>query len=228
MTHGGHYSAGSGNRFVPEIRRLASAKALPIALGDIKEDLRVDSDDEDKTVARLARAAASFFEIRTGCVTHAGRFEARLNSFPSGLPWEIRRWPLRSVEKIQYLKDASTGPVWTDVPLTRFFIDPHADHFQVDFLKSSGLAPTDVYQVATPIKMIFTAGFDTVLESGDTQSGDDFAAGEIEQPIDDGIRNVLQALIAHYYENRELFAADKAAEVEASAGSLLNAYRQFW
>lgn len=228
MRHGGQsYSANQG-RHNPEIRRIASAKLLPIPLTEVKADLRVDSDDEDQTVFRLARAAALFFEIRTGCVALAGRFEARLWDWPTGDVTEIRRWPLRAIERVQYLRAVSSKPVWTDVDVDKLFADQRASQFVLEWPPGSGTPPTDVYQMAMPIKVIFTAGFDVVQESGAAQSGDEFLEGDVELPIDAGVRNALQALIAHYYENRELFAADKAAEVEASAGSILNAYRQFW
>ncbi len=226
MTNGRHYSAADRARLAPEIRRIASASGLAMPLSEIKEDLRVDSEDEDRTVARMARAAAAFLEIRTGCVGLAGRFEIRLADWPTE-PVQIRRWPLRGLESVQYLKDASPRPVWTDWPVDNIFADPHPQYFEIACLARAGTPPTDLYRMERPIRIVFAAGFDTVAESGEA-SGDDFATGAEPLPIDDGIRNVLQALIAHFYENRELFAADKAAEVQSSAGSLLTAYRQFW
>jgi hypothetical protein len=63
------------------------------------------------------------------------------------------------------------------------------------------------------------------------ESGVDNESGEGDQdalPIPDDIRTTLVALTGHFYENRELFAADKIAQVEASAGSLLASNRMFW
>jgi hypothetical protein len=73
----------------------------------------------------------------------------------------------------------------------------------------------------------FIAGFDVALDRGEEQvSGG--AGSDASHPVDDGMRTLLIALTAHYYANRELFAAERGSEIEAGAGSLLTAYRKFW
>jgi uncharacterized phiE125 gp8 family phage protein len=182
-------------------------------------DLRVDSPDEQETVERMAKGAAGFLERRTGFVLIPGRFEALIDDLPwPGCPLEIMRGPLRELESISYRSSANG---FTDLEVDDFPLQQKKRSFVIarphDFT-----CPSDRYCVAglPSTRVRFLAGFDT--EEVDTA-----VTGE-EHPLDDGMRTCFIALVAHFYQNRELFAADKAAEVEAGAGSLLNAYRQFW
>jgi uncharacterized phiE125 gp8 family phage protein len=208
-----------------EIRRIWSSGSLPVSIADLKLDLRVDSDDEDDALDRMARGAAGFLERRTGFVLIPGRYEtwgpppAQLQ-WPTfqPMPWEIMRGPLRELEQISYRNSAST---FADLAISDFIVQEQSRSFLIGAPNGFNW-PTDIYY-SNPLpnfRVRFMAGFDTVdLDSG--------VSGE-EHPLDDGMRTCFLALCAHFYQNRELLAADKVAEIEAGAGSLLGAYRQFW
>lgn len=193
-----------------EIRRISTSDSLPVDVEDVKLDLRIDGDDGDATIERMIQAAASLLEIRTGFVLLAGRFEVLLDCFA---PVEIMRGPFRELVAV----DAMTGKnEWTELDVGDFRV--------IEKTRSFELSPypewtwSTLYTGRAGVRVRFEAGFD----NGETgQSGD-------EHPLDANLRGVLIALVGHYYENRELFAADKLTEIESTAGGLLNSVRQFW
>lgn len=209
-----------------DIRKVAPTTGFPVNLDDIKEDLRVDSSDDDASIMRMARAAATFLEGRTACSVLAGRYEAHFNEWCFHGPWEFNRWPLREVTEIAWLDRVATTPTWTPVDLEQFFIDVRSRSFLILPDRSFKAPPLTVPY--SGIRVRFIAGFDVELLTGESE-GEQVSESDAEpKPIEDGMRMLLHMLIAHYYENRELFLADKIAQVEASAGSLLAGYRNFW
>lgn len=195
-----------------EIRRIATSSALPVELDDVKLDLRIDSGDEDETIERMIRTAASLLETRTGFVLLGGRFEALLDCFA---PVEIMRGPFRELVAV----DAMTGKNdWTALDVSDFRVIEKERSFELSPFYPWTAEPT-LYTMRAGVRVRFEAGFDT-LETGQSGEGD--------HPIDDKLRGALIALTGHYYENRELFAADKLTEIESTAGGLLNSIRQFW
>lgn len=207
----------------PDIRKLRTSKGFPIALEDLKEDLRVDGNDEDRTVMRLARAAAAFLEKRTAWAIIPGRYEANFSAWCLYQAWQFDRVPLRSIIEISWLDGSQSPPTWVDVPISDFFVSERERNFLVIPLATFS-APT-LWAPFNGIRVRFDAGFDVLLESGDDQFSEDDSE---PKELDDGLRTLLTMLTAHYYQNRELFLADKTAQVEASAGSLLAGYRQLW
>jgi uncharacterized phiE125 gp8 family phage protein len=206
------------------MRKLTTSSGFPIALDEILSDLRVDSDDESRTVQRLARAAAAFLEKRTGIAVLQGTYEAKFSRWNYWRPWEFMRSPLRAVKEISWLDGTASPPDWVDVPIEKFFVTELAKSFLVVPLQ--GMQMPTIWAPFHGIRVRFNAGFDIVAESGvDNESGE---GDQDALPIPDDIRTTLVALTGHFYENRELFAADKIAQVEASAGSLLASNRMFW
>lgn len=216
-----------------DIRKVAPATGFPVTLDEIKEDLRVDSGDEDGTIMRMARAAATFLEIRTACSVLAGRYEAHFNEWCFLGPWEFMRWPLRELLEISYLK-ANTArdengdllpPVWTDVDLAQFRVEERSRSFLV-MPHNTFRAPV-VTAPYSGIRVRFIAGFDVITESGD--SGEQVSeSDDTPRPIDDGMRTLLMIMTGHYYQNRELYVSGRISDVDQGAASLLLGYRNFW
>lgn len=208
------------------MRKIATSAGFPIALDEILLDLRVDSDDEAKTIQRMARAAAAFLEKRTGFAVLQGRYEAKFSQWSVFAPWEFMRAPLRGLVEISWLDGNQSPPDWIPVDLSNFFVTDLAKSFLVVPLQ--GFVTPTIWAPFHGIRVRFNAGFDIIAESGVDQESGEGLDGETELPLPDDIRTLLMMLTAHFYENRELFAADKIAEVEMSAGSLLASNRQFW
>lgn len=206
-----------------DVRKVSPAEGFPLSLEELKADLRVDSSDEDDTIMRMARAAATLLEARTGCAALAGRYEANFNDWCVLGPWEFHRWPLRAVTEIAWIDLSKSPPAWTAVDLAQFYILERSRSFLVQPLNT--FRPPVINAPFSGVRVRFTAGFDVVLKSGDDQES---AANDDARIMDEGMRTLLTALTAHYYANRELFAAERGSEIEAGAGSILNAYRKFW
>jgi hypothetical protein len=128
------------------------------------------------------------------------------------------------VKEISWLDGSQSPPDWIEVEIDKFFVTELAKSFLV--VPLSGVTLPTIWAPFHGIRVRFNAGFDIVAESGvENESGE---GDQAELPISDDMRTTLTMLTAHFYENRELFAADKIAQVEASAGSLLASNRMFW
>jgi hypothetical protein len=216
------------------MRKIKNSAGFPIALDEIMADLRVDSPDEAQTVARMARTAAAFLEKRTGFAIVQGTYEAKFSQWNILSPWEFMRAPFRELLEVSWLDGTQSPPTWEAVDNGKFFVSDLEKSFLCMPLQgaSSAILPT-IWAPFHGIRVRFNAGFDIVLTSDDPvqESGDgppDDAGADVSLEIPDDLRTTITMLTGHFYENRELFAADKIAEVEMSAGSLLASNRQFW
>lgn len=201
------------------VRKILTPSALPIPLEDIKLDLRVDSDDEDSFIDRCAQGAAGFLEKRTGYSIIAGRYEALISGWFCD-PLEIFKAPFRALESIEYLLPLDDVPSgedgWTEVDLSNFRVVVLEKSFQI--VAASAWTRPELREGPGVIRITFTAGFDV----------EDSNFGEGEFPIDPAIATLFRMMINHWYQNRELMAADKEAEIIERAGSLLGAYRTYY
>lgn len=190
-------------------------EALPIPVADLQLDLRIDSEDDEATLERLERGACDLLERRTGHVILPGLYQLDLPAWWWG-QLEVMRGPLRQVNAITYLSEATPGEYDT-ADLAQFWIDEQERTFTITPLRSFE-RPT-LWSEVHRVRVMFEAGYKTADESGDSDPPP-------EMP--DGLRTTLTMLVGHFYENRDLFKSGKLAEVESSAGYILNAFRQFW
>ncbi len=209
-----------------DIRKIQTAAGFPITLEEVKADLRVDSDDEDATIERIMRGAAGFLERRTGCAFLAGRYEATFDDWLQFGFLEFQRYPFRSVIEVAWFNGTASPPSWEPVDLVHFFVAPRSASFVLTPL--STFNPPQVWAPCNGCRVRFEAGYDIEPQSGEDQVSESSDADIEALPIDGDGRMLLTAAIAHFYENRELFLADKVAEVEASAGSLFTSRRKYW
>jgi uncharacterized phiE125 gp8 family phage protein len=210
-----------------DIRKIAPSTGLPVDLADVMEDLHIDSADDRSLLKRLTGAAGEFLEKRTGCSVIAGRYEAHFNEWCGISPWEFHRWPLREVIEIAYYDCNSSPPTWVPVDLTAFMIQPRSSSFLVMPLPNFRRPP--VTAPFSGVRVRFVAGFDIVPESGVDQESEGGDGDDDESKvITADMRTILTMLVGHFYENRELYASDKIAEIEAGAGSMLASNRKFW
>lgn len=209
------HGPGHGRNDSPPARKMSRDMGLPIPTDEIIADLRLDSDDEEATLERLERGAADFLERRTGLVVIPGVYQIMLEHWWLGT-MDVIRAPLRQLEAVEYLAEDHT---WTEVDTDNFHVDDGERSFSILAL-SSFVRPQlwSEARLARRIRLTFSAGYELPSESG---SGDG-------PQMPDSLRTTLLMLIGHYYENRELFMADKIADVELSAGGLLGLHRQFW
>lgn len=203
-----------GFTFRADIRRLNESPELCVDPDAVMADLRVDDPDAERaTIERYIRTACGFLERRTAAVCLRGEFEVLLPSWWTG-PLELRRFPARELIAVEYLSAANT---WTAVDLASFYLENYSSSFSIQPLQ--GFTAPQLWASLNRVRVRFGAGFDDYQGSG---SADPLF------PIQEPFRGVITALVGHFIENRELMQADKLAEVEMSAGSLLASTRQFW
>lgn len=200
-----------------DIRRLSSIEGLPVDLDALKLDLRIDDDDDDDTLVRMSQSAAALIERRSGYVLIPGEFEVLVDSIWGDDCGHIYRTPFRELTNLA----AMTGRnEWTDLDVEDFRVIESPKFWQLS--PFHGTTCPSLYTHDRGIRLRFRAGFDVDGESEGEISG----AGDF--PVDPLVRGVFIALVGHYYENRELFAADKLTEIESTSGGMLNAIRTFW
>ena len=197
-----------------EIRRTATSEELCVDPDDVMLDLRVDDPESERaTIERYIRTACAFLEKRAACVCLRGEFEIVFPGWWYG-PLEVRRFPVREIIAIEYLAGAGD---WQAVPGAEIYLEPRTASFNVELLP--GYTRPDLWSQMSRTRLRFAAGWDDFQGTG---------SGETEHPIQEPFRGLITGLVGHFIENRELFQADKIADVEMSAGSLLSSVRQFW
>lgn len=204
-------SCGGWGEFTPPARKMSRLDILPIDMDAVMLDLRIDSDDEEDTVRRMAFGAADFLERRTGFVLVPGAYQVDLPGWWSG-PLEIRRGPLRELTSVKYLVDASTEDT---AAADGFYVEERDRDFTIRTLTT--FTRPALWSEVHRVRLAFNAGF---------RADDESDAGLQAPP--DGLVTTWLMLTGHYYKNRELFMAGKLEEIELGAGSLLGAYRTFW
>jgi len=205
------------------VRKVASAGSIPVRLEDIKLDLRVDSDDENDTIRRMALGAAAFLEKRTGYVLVPGSYELTMGEWFCD-PFEVYKAPFRALERVECLTAVDT---WSEMDLSNFRVSVREKSFLI--IPAAAFIRPALFEDFDSIRVAFTAGADVVEPgSGDPNPSSGLNSGDGDFALDDGIRTLFLMTVAHYYKNRELFLADKEAEIIERAGSLLGAYRTYY
>jgi uncharacterized phiE125 gp8 family phage protein len=204
-----------------QLVKIWTSDNVPLDVDEVMLDLRVDSDDDRTTITRMIRAAGDFLEKRTGYVINAGTYRAIFNDwcdlFPCPPTREICRAPFRGLNSISYL---AARDDWQGVDVEDFQVSERQKSFLITALSTFDPGIVAPFICVDSIRVEFDAGFDPV----DVDSN---VSGEPRE-LEDGLKTLMTMLVGHYYKNRELFEADKIAQIEVGAGSMLGAYRQFW
>jgi len=196
----------------PALVKVLTSEALPISLDELKHDLRVDSDDDDDSILRMAQAAGAFLERRTGISVIPGRYEALLSEWFCE-PLELYRHPVREMESIEYLEALNT---WTAVDLTNFQQSRRGKSFLVNPLPT--FTPPNLFTCFDSVKLTFTAGFDA----------EDSTFGDALFPIEADVKTLLHMAVGEIYKVREMSAQDQEAAMARAVGSWLGAHRTHW
>jgi uncharacterized phiE125 gp8 family phage protein len=199
------------------LRKTDAYGEIPIAMERLLVDLSIDDEDFESTVDMLCRAACEYIERRTAMIALQSEYEWRADQWWNGKV-EIRRTPLRDFIALEYLADdAADGNDWTVVPASEYWIVDRADSFTVSLLNT--FENPSLWQLHDCVRARFHGGYDSDYDSG---------SAEGVKPLPPAMRAMVTMVTAHYFSHRDLFSADRAADVELSAGSLLGAYATIW
>lgn len=185
------------------VKVLTEAINEPIDLQLVKEQLRIDYDDEDSILSSYIRLARDEAEKITRRSIAVKTYELKLEKFPINdgvitLPYP----PIKSITSITY-KDYA-GVVYT---LSTDVYELDVDNGTVN-LKYNQTYPTSVPLYPTnPITITYIAGYD-----------------EVPMMLKIG----MAMLVGHFYENRES-SADKAPQMlQLGHESLFTKYKAGW
>lgn len=175
------------------LRLITGPTEEPITLGETKEHLRIDLEDDDMLVSAYIKAARELCETvtRTALVTQT--WELVLDAFPASDRIEIPLPPLVSVTSIKYTSSADVETTVTSTDY-RVVTTPWPGYI---VLKTGYSWPSTTLKEAEGVVIRFVAGYGTAIS--------------VPQSIKEGM--LLYA--GHLYENREgsLVGAGVAAQV---------------
>lgn len=153
---------------------------LPLTINEVKEHLKMNISEtvEDALLKILMKTVTAYAEKYTKRDFITRTYETLRDSFGDDL--EIRRNPVQSVTKVEYLQDAAFVEVSTDI----YFLTASNSYPRLA-LEEGQAWPTDEDARAQAVKITFKAGYGNTLSN-----------------VPDSLREGLLQHIAALYENR--------------------------
>lgn len=181
------------------------AAAKPVTTDEVKDHLRIDSDDDVQLINRLIAAAISYVDglgvLGAAMINQTWRQVVQ----NPGSSVDLNMHPVQALTAIKYYDAANA--LQTDT-LGNYQLIAGAGWAYVE--PTTGNAWPAAYNRPDAIQIEFTAGH-----------------GAAAADVPEGIRHALMMLIAHWYENRDL--ADRSlAEVPIGFNALIGAERRSW
>lgn len=173
----------------------------PISLTEAKEQLRVDTSDEDNFITGLIEAARLYFEDATGRGFITQTWRLNLDEWPDSNQIALPRPPLQAVTEVVYLDEDGDE---STLPAESYIVDSDSEPGRI-VLASFAHWPNVNSYPANPIQITFEAGY-----------GDDGA------DVPAHYRQGIKLLIGHWYENREaILVGTISKEIELAVSSLI-------
>lgn len=191
------------------LRVTVGATDEPLSLNDAKDHLRVSSTDEDVLVESQIRAAREWVENRTRRALPTQTFQLTADAFPRARYIELPRSPLVAATtsyspSVTYLP--STGGTAT-LSSTAYIVDAESEPGRI-VLKDAQSWPSVTLQAANGVRVSFKAGYG--------------ASSDVPQ----GLKQAMQLLVGHYYENREgVVVGSISTNVDMTVNSLVAGFR---
>jgi len=179
---------------------------LPLTLEEVKQHLRVDSDDEDALLFGYIRAETENVEqvLNRALVTQT--VDLYLDAFPSDGTVNLPRSPVQSVTGVNYTTQGSTGVYGSTVGAAQYTADIFSTPARV-VRRSTGEWPTADLETDNPIRVRYTAGY-----------------GDMGSDVPEPIRTAILLRVGDRYWNREA-TAEKNVYPTRAAERLLAPYR---
>ncbi len=172
----------------------------PLSLAEAKDFLRVEHDDDDDVIAALIAGSRIHVEAQTrrALITQTRRIVR--DAWPAAGVLSVLPAPLRALVAVRIYRHDNTTQ------------DVGIEGFGVDAVSAPGiiLVPDGV-----PAPQRATSGIELDIEAG---YGDE--AGDVPEPL----RQAIRLLLAHWYENRSVAAANQGG-LPSNVCALLAPYR---
>jgi len=166
----------------------------PLTLAEIKEHLRLEAgwSVEDSVITFCQKAARRYCEQFQGRAYMEQTWKLTLDAFPRGGVIEIPRPPLLSVTHVKYY---GTGGTATTMTAANYYVDTASERGRVH-LGYGEVWPGATLRPAAGVEVQFVAGYGSATSS-----------------VPDEIKQAINMLAAHLYENRE--ATTPAGSIQA-------------
>ena len=179
---------------------------LPLALEEVKDHLRVDSDDEDALLSAYLRAETENVEgtLNRSLVTQT--VDLYLDRFSADGTIDLPRSPVQSVTGVNYTISGATGTYGSTVAATKYTLDTASTPNRV-VLKANQTWPDATLETDRPVRVRYIAGY-----------------GDQGSDVPEAIRTAILLRVGDRYWNRES-ATDKRMYATRAAERLLAPYK---
>jgi uncharacterized phiE125 gp8 family phage protein len=172
---------------------------LAVSLVDLKTHQRIDISDEDYLLEQFIRAAADYFEWRTGRTVYETELEIALDKFPCGYIELPRAFPLLSITHIKYRDSDNVNNTWSSSAYV-------SDEWGRVAPAYGQTWPSFTPYPLSPVRVRYKAGI------ADNLSPAIYAS--------DGIVQCIGELVGSMYANRESIVATDRLSVAAFAKNI--------
>jgi uncharacterized phiE125 gp8 family phage protein len=182
---------------------LSGPAVEPVTLGEAKQFLRVEHDDDDDTITALIAGSRIHVEAQTRRALITQSWRLTRDVWPATGCVALLPAPVKTLDAVRvYRSDGTT----LALDVAGFALDRSDAPARLTFVHGVPPAPG---RPAAGIEIDITCGY-----------GD--AAANVPEPL----RQAIRLLVAHWYENRSLVAAgDEVAVVPQSVAGLIAPYR---
>ena len=179
----------------------------PIALSEVKDQLRIEHSDDDALLTRLIDVAVAFTDAQ-GALGKAMITQTWAQWVESDPPRIVRLslGPFQSLDAVRYYD--VDGALQND-DVNNYNVFGFAAHATIQ--PKDGESWPDTQERGDAIQLEFTVGY------GDT--ADDVPAT---------LRHALMLLIGHWYDNREQSGMEELSNIPYGFDALLNMHRDAW
>ena len=163
--------------------KITDATQEPVSLAEIKEHLRVTTDNDDQLLRRYIQAATSYAELQIpgGRAFMTQTWDWKIHEFP-GKEFYVPRPPLKSVTSISYFSENSSTST-TVLSSTSYIVHtPTSIAGSVELHPNEGDWPTIAGRMDA-VTVRFVAGYTSCPEP---------------------IKHAIKLLVNHYYEQRSV------------------------
>jgi uncharacterized phiE125 gp8 family phage protein len=175
----------------------------PVALADAKAFLRVDTGDDDNVITALIASARAYVEAQTRRALITQTWRLIRDAWPRDGRIAVVPAPLRSIAAARVYDEAGVAQS----------LDLGA--FTTDAAAAPGLIGFPPWSMPAPGRALAGIEIDVTLGYGD-------AATDVPAPL----RQSIELLVAHWYENRGLIAlGDTVVVLPMTAAALIAPYR---
>ena len=179
----------------------------PVGLAEVKDWCRIDTGDNDATIASMIVAARQHLGDLagySGLVFITQTYDWTLDAFPACPALAFPVWPIQSVTSVSYVDTAGDAQTWAGAS---YLVDTKSMPARLTPAYGEVWPSTRAQMNAVTIR--FIAGY-----------GDDPA--DVPEPL----RTAIKALVAHWHEHREpVLTGTIQAELPMHVKALVNPYR---